>query len=215
MHVAAPMACLAVLALSGPAAGQDWPTTADSVTVIRERMLTGLKGGETAIACRPCGYQDYTLEFEKYIVCVTPRRVDLGDSLWIMHKPASGRMKWTGKSPADLVVSEDAGWFLGLHDHFLFLDEGCCPNGRGLLVYDLSTGKRVLDVTYVGYPFDPMLRGGRWLTYLEDLGERGSDCPEAARWERDFGTGFEEEVWFDLRTLKVTRSGMISCSPRQ
>src|SRR5262245_39177213 len=104
MRVSVPMAWLVSLLLSCPAAGQDWPAKADSAKAIRERMWTSLKGGETAIACRPCGHRDYTLEFEKYVVSVTPRRVDLGDSLRIKRKPTSGHMTWTGKSRADLVV---------------------------------------------------------------------------------------------------------------
>jgi hypothetical protein len=124
-------------------------------------------------------------------------------------------MTWTAKSQVDRIISVDAGWFIGLYEHFLILDVGCCPDGRGLIVYDLSTGRRVLDVPYQDYPLEPVLLGRRWLAYLEDLGETGPPCPEAASWEKDFGTGFEEEVWFDFKTLKVTRSGMITCSSRQ
>lgn len=169
-------------------------------------------GAEMAKACRPCGRSDYTLEFARYFVHVSPQ-ADNGDSLRITRKPAT--RTWTVKSPVDRIIAVPARHFIGLHEHFLILDVGCCPDGRGLIVFDLSTGMRVLDVPYQDYPLEPVLLGRRWLAYLEDLGETGPACPDAASWEENFGTGFEEEVWFDLMTLKVTRSGMIACSSRQ
>lgn len=117
----------------------------------------------------------------------------------------------------DLTITGDEGWFVAVHGDYLFVDNGTCPCPTGLKVYDLSTGKRIIDETYMDWPNPPILRGGRWLTYDEVVDDSSPlpDCPEADKWEKDFGTGYEEVVVVDLQTLRKVRSGKIRCSPRQ
>ena len=157
-------------------------------------------------------------EFRRCFVRVTDLRESVGESLRVTLKRSNRDTTWREDGPVDLTIAEDAGWFLGVEGDPLFIDTGCCPGPRGLVVYDLSSRRKILDTSYVDYPLEPCLIGQRWLTYLEALGDAspGPDCPDAAGWEKDgLGAGFEEQVWFDLRSLGKTRSGIITCSARQ
>lgn len=195
----------------------------DSTKLTRERMLPTMKGTESPIRICKSAYSDYTLEFERYFVRVTSHSVDVGEIFRVTRKPGTGGATWREDAPVDFTIAEDAGWFTGLQGDFLFVDTGCCPGPRGLILFDLAHQQRVLDTSYIDYPLEPVLRGERWLTYLEvlgdedaDVGQMHPDCPNAERWLREqWGIGYEEEVWFDLHSLRKTRSGIITCSKRQ
>lgn len=205
-----PIVFAAAIALACPGQAFAWPARGiDSTEMVRWRMKTDLAGGETARACRPCAYSDYTLEFGRYSVRVVQRHDGVGESLHVTR-----RISKTLRSRVVNTISEDMGSFLGLYGDYLFVDVSSCPCPCGLVIYDLSTGRRIFEAVRMDTPHGPTIRNGRWLIYEEDLGDPEWDCPQAAKW-KDMGTGFEEEVWLDLKTLKKTRTGKITCSARQ
>lgn len=207
----------------GFAADSRWPAGVDSTKLTWERWQPPMNGTERAVRMLKSTYSDYALEFERYFVRVTSRTDGVGEILRVTRKPDSGAAIWREDAPVDLTIEEWAGHFEGLEGDFLFIDSSTSPGPRGLIAFDLAHKKRVLDTMCLDHPLEPVLLGERWLTYLEDLGdwdpepgELHPDCPNAQRWVREgMGPGFEEQVWFDLHTLRKTRSGIITCSRRQ
>lgn len=169
-------------------------------------------------------YLDYILEFRGCFVRVTGIRESVGETLRVSRKPIAVEALSHG-TRADLTITEFFGSFFGVSGNRLFVTSGTCPCPQGLIVYDVLTGNKVLDETYMDYPDPPTLERGRWLTYIEPIGEVDSDdmvlwpdppCPEARQWiEHGLGVGYEEEVVVDLQTLRKVRSGKIRCGARQ
>ncbi len=195
-----------------------WPSGVGSTTMTGERIRTAIKGSEWATRVWKSSYVDYALEFRRCFVRVTMRREAVGETLRVTLKRSDRDTTWREDGRVDVTIVEEAGWFMGLEGDHLFIDSGCCPGPRGLIIYELSSGRRVLMTDYLSYPFEPALVGGRWLTYLEDVADPTPlpDCPDATRWrEEGWEIGFEEQVWFDLRSHRRARSGIITCSTRQ
>jgi len=198
-----------------------WPAGSDSARFTRERLRPGVRGAEAPIRIWKSTRREYVVEFRRYFVRATRLTQAVGESLSVTCKVTAADSVWREASRVDLTVAEQFGHFEALCGDYLLVDAGCCPGPRGLIVYDLSRKKSILSEMCLDWPAAPTLRDGRWLTYMEDLGDFENDlpgvkCPEAAKWRRDqMGVGYEEKVVFDLRSLQKTRTGVITCSPRQ
>ena len=163
-------------------------------------------------------HRDDVLEFERCFVRVTRRSHQVGETLSVFRKAVGAEAVMRGAAAPDFTIGQEPGWFFGVSGDHLFVDGGSSPWPRGLLAYELPKGKLVLTALYQGDPELPVLKEGRWLSYFEDLEDDPSpepDCPEAPRWrEQGRPMGFEEEVVFDLKTQRVTRTGRFHCSAR-
>jgi hypothetical protein len=142
----------------------------------------------------------------------------VGETLSVFTKPVAAETVMHGAARPDFTLGGDPGWFFGVSGDHLFVDAGSAPWPRGLMAYQLPKGTLVLSALYLDDPELPVLKEGRWLSYFEDLEDDPSpepDCPEAALWrEQGRPMGYEEEVLFDLKTLRKTRSGRFHCSAR-
>ncbi|HKQ57365.1 MAG TPA: hypothetical protein VJY35_05820 [Candidatus Eisenbacteria bacterium] len=161
-------------------------------------------------------HRDDVLEFERCFVRVTRHSHQVGETLYVFQKPIGTEKVMQGATP-DFTIGQDPGWFFGVSGNHLFVDAGSSWP-RGLMAYELPKGRLVLFALYLDDPGLPVLKDGRWLSYVEELEDEpspGPDCPDAVRWrEQGRPMGFEEEVIFDLKTLKKERSGKVHCSTR-
>jgi len=109
-------------------------------------------------------------------------------------------------------VSNDAGWFLGLEENYLLIDNGTSAGLRGLSVYHVEMGKQLLNTRYhAEYPVTYLSEGQ--LSYWEEIDGEGRECPRVEELKMDYG--FEERVVYNLETGDIKRTGEIECSARQ
>ena len=156
--------------------------------------------------------------YRKYAVVVT-QTDEVGEEIKVIVKigPSDESfMTDPKKAPAYFKVPEGDNFFFGVYDDFLFIDNGTGQQ-RGLDIYDLFKKKKVYSDNYA----EPIsLDKDQRLTYYEDVEEKKlkkkPDCPEAEKWKADsMGVGYEEKVSLDLKTLKLDRSGVVRCAPRE
>jgi hypothetical protein len=202
------------------AAGAASSAGSDSALWAASSDHAGISGTEKPLRVRKTKSGRYVAEYRRYFVAVAERDSEVGENIWVYRKP-SANAAWREGMAVDLLIREDMGWFFGVYGDHLFIDSSCCPCPCELIVYDLSLKKSIFSATYLDWRVAPTLRDGRWLTYLENLGDfeddlPGVNCPEAAQWRRDkMGVGYEEKVVLDLRSLQKTRTGVITCSERE
>jgi hypothetical protein len=110
---------------------------------------------------------------------------------------------------ADLVIGEsgDPLWFGDLVDDSLVLSRSTGPQGD-LLVYDLKTGKPVLDI-----PADEYAIENGVLSFWERTGQAtAATCPTFAENEANgFGSVIAVEKRLDLTSAAVTATGASKC----
>jgi len=215
-----PIALLLSALATGPAAPADssqaslaWPADSSGIAHIAgtDRPLRIWKMGG-----------DYELDFRKYRVRVTEGRGAAGETIRVVRLQGASQSASSPPTAAPLVaVAEEHAWFWGVAGDLLFIDVGCCPFPRGLVVYDLARQTRCFKSSWMNWRQDPTLREGRWFSYTEVIENprKKPDCgkqDELKEWIQQGGDiGYEEDVILDLKTLRVTRSGKIRCGPRQ
>lgn len=87
----------------------------------------------------------------------------LGDGSGIFIKRGVQNCNWKLKN-ADTVAkypgTKDMNIsFEGIFDNKLFLDNGCCPGSRGMVIYDINTHKQLYNQQYIddGAPASPTI----------------------------------------------------------
>ncbi|PWE56557.1 hypothetical protein DEM27_09255 [Metarhizobium album] len=125
-------------------------------------------------------------------------------------KPASCRFD---ADKADLVIGEpgDPLWYGDQSGKYLILTRSTGPQGD-LVVYDLSTGKAVLDV-----PADEYEVSGNTLAFWERTGEATAEnCPGFAENQANgMGSAVVERKQLDLKSLKIDKTGEERCDATQ
>ena len=185
------------------------PTAPDT-----SRLIRAFEGTETPTLLSYSDFRNYALRYGKYVVAVTEVREAVGETIRVYPRIKVG----PGRRSPIVTVTEDEGWLFGVAGDYLFVDVGCCPHPRGLVIYNLARRKRWFEGSY---DTDSLtLRQGRWLRYAEPVDDVASkpECPEDARldWKAaDLDVGYDEEVTLDLLTRTVKRSGRVWCAPRQ
>lgn len=108
----------------------------------------------------------------------------------------------------------EATFYKGLAGNFLILDQGTAPFPRGLIIYDLSAKKTILQDEY-SLPLD--IKSDE-ITYWTPTSIKvtAENCPEAENWYKDgLGAEIEKYVFFDLKTLTKKDLGQLRCQPTQ
>jgi hypothetical protein len=177
-----------------------------------------IAGTNRPLHVRKLGGRDYQLDFRKYRIWVTAGRGAAGETIRVapMHRSSEDRTARPLEAASLVAVAEDNTWFWGVAGDFSFIDVGCCPTPRGLVVYDLARRTRVFESSYIEVG---NLVDGRWLSFVEAVAAPPltPECVGEAKEWLDMGgeIGYEEDVILDLETMRVARSGRIRCSPRQ
>jgi len=108
----------------------------------------------------------------------------------------------------------DFTYYKGLSNNFLVLDQGTAPYPRGIIVYDLSAKKTVLQDQY-SIPLDINTNE---ITYWmpTTIKVTNENCPESVEWAKNgLGAGIESYVSFNLTTLVKKDLGKTRCKPMQ
>jgi hypothetical protein len=120
-------------------------------------------------------------------------------------------------NPGDFEIrNEEAEYFLGLQGNLLILDSGTGPDHRGLIIWDLSTKKKVYTGKYSSEEDEPKIKPGYMEFWLETGRATDENCPKAKEWRAN-GLGAAIETWvrLDLSDFTLTKSSKTRCSPRQ
>lgn len=117
------------------------------------------------------------------------------------------------------VEKEEPCYFSGFLGDVLFLDCGCCPDPRELVVVDLSRKAELLDAAYMseaeGYFRVEDASKLLWMAYLENPSPK-PECQEAAEWEKQgFSVLYQQPMSLDLKTGEVTLAGPVFCAMGQ
>lgn len=159
--------------------------------------------------------------YPRYFVEVANSKDVTGSAFRIFFRPRGStikdaldegiRSKWRS---IRLGKAEDNDWFAGVYGKYLLVDQGCCPEPRGLQIYDLETGADVFHDSYSS----PVSISNGILTFWESTGERAKPetCPDFKKFS-EYG-GFpemDELVEFDFKNLNLHHSGNKRCAPRQ
>ncbi len=112
------------------------------------------------------------------------------------------------------IKNEWAEYTLALENNFLILDSGTGPDPRGLIIYNLSTRKKVYTDEY----FEPVLIQNNTINYWNPTNQKATNenCPKLNEYlSGGLGAGIDSHVLLDLLTLSKKELGEYRCSPRQ
>jgi hypothetical protein len=141
-------------------------------------------------------------------VSVTPSEDGVGEEIHIVS---------AGQKDTFWIENIEAHHFFGIKNGFLFVDNGTSPNGRTLVVYDLTTRENIHEARYE----KEISVLDNKLTYLTPIDTRNirlrdSVCPDKDKWEKQgLSAGYAQYVTFDFKTKEVVESGNYSCYPIQ
>jgi hypothetical protein len=141
-------------------------------------------------------------------VTVTPSEDGVGEEIHVVS---------AGKTDTFWIENIEAHHFFGLKNNFLFVDNGTGPNGRLVIVYDLTTRKNIHEARYEK---DLSLKDNKmiYLTPIDtrNIRLRDSVCPDKEKWEKQgLSAGYAQYVEFDFKTQTATQTGNYSCYPIQ
>jgi len=107
---------------------------------------------------------------------------------------------------------EDHGSVLDFFDHYLLMDYGTGPEVRLLCIYDITSGKKILDTLYLM----PTKRIGKDTVsfWIESADTEFSKCPNKAECD-GIGIAIEVEHYYNLKTQKLHKTANWRCSCRE
>lgn len=112
------------------------------------------------------------------------------------------------------IKNEWAEYTLALENNFLILDSGTGPDPRGLIIYNLSSRKKVYTDEY----FQPVLIQNNTINYWSPTSQKATNenCPKLNEYTSSgLGAGIDSHVVLDLLTLSKKELEEYRCSPRQ
>ena len=187
-----------------------WPQTSEQQP---SKSIGVISGTEIPEVYRSKKHTCYV--YERYEVFEIPIAGQAGQDILVIVRSNHGdaRCDFTGRGEVLFIDGKGhANHFDGLYKNHLFIDQGCCPGFRGLVIYNLLTGAPV----YKASVLTPVSFSYPSLT-LRKKTDKTVPCPEAAEWRRkyDFRFAFDEKVVLDLNTLQEEYSGEVTCIPQQ
>lgn len=147
---------------------------------------------------------------DRYHIVMQPYADDAGNQFAVTKlKDAAPSACIFDAAKADLVIGKvgDPLWYAELSGDSLILSRSTGPQGD-LVVYDLTSGKPVLDV-----PADEYELTGAKLSFWERVGQATAEtCPSLAQNEANgLGSVIATRKTFDLATQAVTETGESKC----
>ncbi len=167
------------------------PFPFDSITPLPE-------GASNLTSCRRSGrWQIASRGFDDQV----------GTDLFI--RPAASGSCATDSLPGDLVIrNQEADYFEATWEDRLFVDSGTGPDGRGLTLYELPSGRRLVGLTIAEGVFRSTEPHEILVWTQHDLRETAPGCTR----RESMIPVIDSLVRVDLRTGAVTRTGTTRCS---
>jgi hypothetical protein len=138
----------------------------------------------------------------------------LGSGTTFFIRPAT-----SGRCDADSIAGDFVIWnrwaesFCGIRNDVLFLDRGTGPDERSLILYDLTTRKKIREILYAPdhgvVPGPDSLTLGVWVP--ADMRGRVPKCPTPD----GLVPGVDSLFWLGIRTGKTRYAGRTRCVGRE
>lgn len=141
-------------------------------------------------------------------VTVTPSEDGVGEEIHVVS---------LGQKDTFWLENIEAHHFFGVKNNFLFVDNGTGPNGRTIVVFDLTTRQNIHEARYEK---DISIQANK-MTYLAPIDTRNirlrdTVCPDKDKWEKQgLSAGYAQYVEFDFQTKEEKQTGNYSCYPIQ
>lgn len=150
-----------------------------------------------------------------FVVLVTEKGSDTGYDMFVYARKAGNKgdtLEMDVKKGQLLQLNEAANFFYGLYGNYLFVDNGTGSQNRRVKVYDLTTGKKIIEDTYFDGEFE---FDGKTLSFWAAATDKKKEkvCPGKYQvWESGGnGTAVVEKIKIDIVSLKKTRTGKFEC----
>ena len=162
-------------------------------------------------------YEDSCVGNDKYFVISADRTDDVGTDILVKYKSSSSQnisCEYLKNDKDFEIKDEGAAYIMALENNFLILDEGTGPFPRGLIIYDLSSRKKVLEDSYL----EPVNIKNNIINYWTETTIKANEenCSTYKLNEENFmGSAIETRVSLDLLTLAKKELGEYRCSATQ
>ena len=162
-------------------------------------------------------YEDSCVGNDKYFVISADRTDDVGIDILVKYKSSSSQnisCEYLKNDKDFEIKDEGAAYIMALENNFLILDEGTGPFPRGLIIYDLSSRKKVLEDSYL----EPVNIKNNIINYWTEttINANEENCSTYKLNEENFmGSAIETRVSLDLLTLVKKELGEYRCSATQ
>ncbi len=162
-------------------------------------------------------YESDCVSNDKYFV-VEKRLINSGGSDILVKYKKTKDQKYSCEylaSNSDFQIKNEwAEYVFALENNFLILDSGTGPPPRGLIVYDLTSRKKVFTDSYS----NPIAISSNTVTYWSPINTKPDEtnCPKITEYTSDgLGAEIETHVVLTLSTLNRTYLGEYRCSATQ
>ena len=162
-------------------------------------------------------YEESCVGNDKYFVISADRTDDVGTDILVKYKSSSSQnisCEYLKKDKDFEIKDEGAVYVMALENNFLILDEGTGPFPRGLIIYDLSSRKKVLEDSYS----EPVNIKNNIINYWTETTIKANEenCSTYKVNKANFlGSAIETRVSLDLLTLVTKELGEYRCSATQ
>lgn len=162
----------------------------------------GWKG--TAAAVAQPNANSVLLRYANYYVGLEDRSKTVGQTI---------RIKDRFGSPVGDFLDWEACYFKGIQHNCMLVDKGTGPDGRTLLVYDLSKQGKVYEAVYVGEP--SVTEDGK-LVFYQPVAKKVVTplpaCPDAQKWKKDgLRVVYGQQMAYDLKKGGAPTKGGFEC----
>ena len=162
-------------------------------------------------------YEESCVGNDKYFVISADHTDDVGTDILVKYKSSSSQnisCEYLKKDKDFEIKDEGAVYIMALENNFLILDEGTGPFPRGLIIYDLSSRKKVLENSYL----EPVNIKNNIINYWTEttINANEENCSTYKVNKANFlGSAIETRVSLDLSTLVKKELGEYRCSATQ
>ncbi len=188
---------LIILSLFSCNHSENTPKTNVDLSYLNDTII-GMKGVETAKVISKKEFQ-----YSKYHINISADPTGMGENIKVNNHE---------------IQNEDAFYFFGIHDQYLFIDNGNSTNHRELIVYNLNTYKQVFRAFYESELY---IKDG-FIHYISPIDltrvrlKKPIDCPENTSWSKKGLTiGYGAKCMFNLQTEQDSTTEEMICFPLQ
>ncbi len=134
-----------------------------------------------------------------YKIIIVPHKGEVGDLIGIYNK----------SKQKSFSIDKGDSYYVAVVDSFLIVDSGT-TNSRGLSIYDLNNLRKIFSGNYEG---DLKLDGGLIKFRTAIIISDSTKIPKCSEDFKDIheGLGYVETQIFDLKTLKLEKTGNYEC----